>query len=165
MVGEEEAAGDYISFFLPPRSSFPDTWLYYHSSSPVFYNCTATTSVWFGRLHQKLAVTGGMLLPVCLLRACPHMYLWHIICQVWCWNGKGLATVTWMCSVCLGHLKFVFKAKSLADLIKNNFNSFSRHVTCIYAAFSLLSRPYKKPKNVGISLDDDDDIINYYYYY
>lgn len=69
---------------------FPDTGLYYCSSSPVFNNCMATTSVWFGRLQQKLAGTGGMLLPVCLPRACPHMYLWDTVCQVWCWVGKAL---------------------------------------------------------------------------
>lgn len=97
---------------------FPITGLYYRSSPPIFINCMATTSVWFGRLHQKLAVTGGMLLPVCLLRACPHMYLWHTVHQVWCWIGKGLATETWMCSICLWHFKFVFtfqSTQSLAD--------------------------------------------------
>lgn len=114
-LGKRKLQGSTFHFFCHqvrgPR--FPDTGLYNCSSSPIFNNCMATTSVWFGRLHQELAGTGGTLLPVCLPGACPHMYLWHTICQVWCWIGKDLATVTWMCSFCgISNLYLLSKAPS-----------------------------------------------------
>lgn len=142
---------------------FPGTGLYYCSSCPIFNNCMATTSVWFGRLQQKLAGTGGMLLPVCLPRACPHMYLWDTVCQVWCWIGKALLLQPGCAlSVCgISNLYLLSKAPNHWQILIKNQSEFlnSRHVAYIYAAFSLLSKLYKKPKSVEISLDDDDDVI------
>lgn len=140
MVGEEEAAGE--PHFIFPATKSGDLisqtrGLFYRSSSTVFNNCMAATSVWFGRLHQKLAVTGEVLLPVCLQRACPHMCLWHCICQVWCWIGKGLATLTWICSVCLWHFKFYLlsKAPNHCQILIKNQSEFLSKTCSLHAAF------------------------------
>lgn len=126
-LGKRKLQGSTFHFFCHQVRGphFPITGLYYRSSSPIFTNCTATTSVWFGRLHQKLAVTGGMLLPVCLPRACPHMCLWHAVCQFWCWIRKGLAAATWMCSVCgISNLYLLSKAPHHRRILIKNQSEF-----------------------------------------
>lgn len=131
-----------------------DTGLCYHSSFTVFNNCRASTSVWFGRLHQKLAVTVGdapsRLSAEGSSSHVPRAY--SLPGLMLDWNGPHslLLSLSVTFQICVYFPKYSVGVRFWSKI---NLNFSSRQVAYIFSVSSLLSKLYKKLQNLQISLD------------